>query len=149
MMRLLASSGPTAVRHSKRVVEYFGGHKAPLIQLLVGVPCEGIMDDYLRTNDYFGPRPEKFVRVMRDVALSRVSPERTRLILMACPEFLSEVHDTIMKRYAAVEIYLREVCGIDQDALHKPKDRLLGKARTPRTVRCGARATPHRPRRAG
>ena len=77
------------------------------------------------------------------------SPERTRLILMACPEFLTEVHDTIMKRYAAVEIYLREVCGIDQDALHKPKDRLLGKARTPRTVRCGARATPHRPRKAG
>ena len=149
MMRLLASSEPTGVRHSKRVVEYFGGHKAPLIQLLVGVPCEGTMDDYLRTNDDFGPRAEKFVRVMCDVALSRVSPERTRLILMACPEFLSEVHDTIMKRYAAVEIYLREVCGIDQDALHKPKDRLLGKARTPRTVRCGARATPHRPRRAG
>ncbi len=148
MMRLLASSGPTVVRHSKRGVEYFGDHKAPLIQLLVGVPCEGTMDDYLGTNDYSGPRPEKFVRVMRDVALSRVSPERTRLILMACPEFLSEVHDTIMKRYAAVEIYLREVCGIDQDALHKPKDRLLGKARTPRTVRCGARATPHRPRRA-
>ena len=86
---------------------------------------------------------------MRDVALSRVSPERTRLILMACPEFLSEVHDTIIKRYAAIEIYLHEVCGIDQDALHKPKDRLLGKARTPCTVRCGARATPHRPRRAG
>jgi protein-tyrosine phosphatase len=87
---------------------------------------------------------------MRDVALSRVSPERTRLILMACPEFLSEVHDTIIKRYAAIQIYLHEVCGIDQDALHKPKDRLLGKARTPRTVRCGARATPpHRPRRAG
>jgi len=149
MMRLLASSEPTGVRHSKRGVEYFEDHKAPLIQLLVGVPCEGTMDDYLRTNDYSGPRPEKFVRVMRDVALSRVSPERTRLILMACPEFLSEVHDTIMKRYAAVEIYLREVCGIDQDALHKPKDRLLGKARTPRTVRCGARATPHRPRRAG
>jgi hypothetical protein len=54
MMRLLASSGPTAVRHSKRVVEYFGDHKAPLTQLLVGVPYEGMMDDYLRTNDYFG-----------------------------------------------------------------------------------------------
>lgn len=107
------------------------------------------MDDYLRTNGYFGPRLEEFVRVMRDVALSRASPERMRLILMACPEFLSEVHDTILKRYAAVEIYLREVCGIDHDALHKLEDRLLGKARTPRTVPCGARATPHRPRRAG
>ena len=48
------------------------------------------MEDYLRTNDYFRPHPETFVRVMRDVALSRVSTERARLILMACPEFLSE-----------------------------------------------------------
>ena len=78
-MRLLASSGPTAVRHSKSVVEYFGNHKAPLIQLLVGIPYERVMDEYLRTNDYFGSRSEKFVRVMRNVALSRVSPERTSL----------------------------------------------------------------------
>lgn len=101
------------------------GFLAALIQLLVGVPYEVVMEDYLRTNDYFGPRLEKFIKVMRVVTLSQVSPERMRLILMAHPEFLNEVHDTIVKRYGAVETYLREACGIDRDTLKKLKDRLL------------------------
>ncbi len=40
------------------------GFLAALIQLLVGVPYEMVMEDYLRTNDYFGPRLEKFIKVM-------------------------------------------------------------------------------------
>jgi protein-tyrosine phosphatase len=83
------------------------------------------MEDYLRTNNYFGPRLEKLIKVMRVVTLPQVSPERMRLILMAHPEFLNEVHDTIVKRYGAVETYLREACGIDRDTLKKLKDRLL------------------------
>jgi protein-tyrosine phosphatase len=101
------------------------GFLAALIQLLVGVPYEVVREDYLRTNDYFGPRLEKFIKVMRIVTLSQVSPERMRLILMAHPEFLNEVHDTIVKRHGAVETYLREACGIDQATLQKLKDRLL------------------------
>lgn len=101
------------------------GFLAALIQLLVDVPYEAVMEDYLRTNDYFGPRLEKFIKVMRAVTLSQVSPERIRSILMAHPEFLNEVHGTIVKRYGAVETYLREACGIDQDTLQKLKDRLL------------------------
>ena len=101
------------------------GFLAALIQLLVGVPYEVVMEDYLRTNDYFGPRLEKFIKVVRVVTLSQASPERMRLILMAHPEFLNEVHNTIVKRYGAVETYLREACGIDQDTLQKLKDRLL------------------------
>jgi protein-tyrosine phosphatase len=64
--------------------------------------------------------------VVRVVTLSQASPERMRLILMAHPEFLNEVHNAIMNRYGAVETYLREACGIDQDTLQKLKDRLLG-----------------------
>ena len=126
-----------------------GTARHPWIQLLVCVPCEGVMKDYLRTNDYFEPRLEKFVKVMRVAALPRVSPERTRPILMAPPEFLSQVHDTIVKQYPAVETYIRKACRIDQDVLQKLEDRPLRKPITPRAAPCGARATPHRPRRAG
>ena len=101
------------------------GFLAALIRLLLGVPYEAVMEDYLLTNDYFGPRLEKLIKVMRVVTLSQVSPERMRLILMAHPEFLGEVHDTIVKRYGAVETYLREACGIEQHTLQKLKDRLL------------------------
>jgi protein-tyrosine phosphatase len=101
------------------------GFLAALIQLLVGVPYEVVMEDYLLTNEYFGSRLEKFIKVMRVVTLFQVSPERMRLILMTHPEFLNEVHDAIVKRYGAVETYLREACGIDQETLQKLKDRLL------------------------
>ncbi|SEM94942.1 protein-tyrosine phosphatase [Stigmatella aurantiaca] len=101
------------------------GFLAALVQLLAGVRYEAVMEDYLRTNDYFALRLEKFIRVMRVLTLAQVSPERMRLILMAHPDFLDEVHGTLMKRYGSVETYLREACGIEQDTLRKLKDRLL------------------------
>ncbi|SET28811.1 tyrosine-protein phosphatase [Stigmatella erecta] len=101
------------------------GFLAALIQLLAGVRYEEVMEDYLRTNDFFAPQLEKFLKVMRVLTLSQVSPERMRLILMAHPDFLDEVYGTLMKRYGSVETYLREACGIEQDTLRKLKDRLL------------------------
>ncbi|WP_437277969.1 tyrosine-protein phosphatase [Sorangium sp. So ce375] len=101
------------------------GFLAAVIQLLVGVPYEVVMEDYLRTNDYFGPRLEKLIKVMRVATLAQVSQERLRLILMAHPEFLNEVHENIVKQYGAIEGYLREACGLEHDTLQKLKDRLL------------------------
>lgn len=101
------------------------GFVAALIQLLVGVPYEAVLEDYLRTNDYFGPRLEKLIKVMRILTLSQVASERMRLILMASPEFLTEVHDTVVKRYGAVETYLCEACEIDRVTLRRLKDRLV------------------------
>ncbi|WP_225410765.1 tyrosine-protein phosphatase [Stigmatella hybrida] len=101
------------------------GFLAALIQWLAGVRYEEVMEGYLRTNDYFAPRLEKFLKVMRVLTLAQVSSERMRLILMAHPDFLEEVHGTLMKRHGSVETYLREACGIEQDTLRKLKDRLL------------------------
>lgn len=101
------------------------GFLVALIQLLAGVRYEEVREDYLRTNDYFAPRLEKFLRVMRVLTLAQVSLERIRLILMAHPEFLDEVHGILMNRYGSVETYLREACGLEQDTLRKLKDRLL------------------------
>jgi protein-tyrosine phosphatase len=101
------------------------GFLAALIQLLVGVPYEMVMQDYLRTNDYFGPHLEKLIKVMRVLTLYQVSPERMRLVLTAHPEFLNEVHDLIVKKYGSVEKYLCEACEIDRDTLQKLKNQLL------------------------
>ena len=101
------------------------GFLVAVIQLLVGVPYELVREDYLRTNDYFKPRLEQLVKIMRVVTLFRVSPERMRLILMAHPEVLDEVHDTIVKRNGSVEEYLRRACEIDPDTLQKLKRQLL------------------------
>ena len=101
------------------------GFLSAVIQLLVGVPYESVMEDYLRTNDYFGPRLEKVIKVMRVMTLFQVSPDRMRLILMAHPEFLEEVHANIVKQFGSIETYLCEACEIDPNTLQKLKNQLL------------------------
>jgi protein-tyrosine phosphatase len=101
------------------------GLVAALIQLLVGIPYEVVIEDYVRTNDYFASRLDRFIRIMRVLTLFQVSPERMRLILMAHPEFLNEVHDAIVGAYGSVERYLVEACAIDERVLHELKARLL------------------------
>jgi protein-tyrosine phosphatase len=101
------------------------GFLVALVQWWVGVRHEDVMADYLRTNDYFAPRLEKVIQVMRVLTLAQVSAERMRLILTAHPEFLEAVHGALVKRYGSVEGYLRDACGLEQDTLRRLKDRLL------------------------
>lgn len=101
------------------------GFLAALIQLLAGVPYEMVMDDYLLTNDHFRPRLENFIKWMRLMTLCQVSPERIRLVAMAHPEFLDEVHTLIVKNYGSVEAYLCEACKLEHDTLRNLKNRLL------------------------
>lgn len=101
------------------------GYIVALILLSLGVPYERVLADYLRTNDQYEPRLAKLIRVMRIATLARVSEQRIRLVLMAHPEFLDEVHDRIIKTHGSVAAYLREACGVEPATLDTLKRRLL------------------------
>ncbi|MBC3916530.1 tyrosine-protein phosphatase [Undibacterium sp. CY18W] len=101
------------------------GFVVALIQLLVGVPYPVVMQDYLRTNDYFTLRLAGFIRMVRTLTLGQVSAERLKQILMAHPESLDTVYQEILKRHGSVECYLREACGIGNETLQQLKQRLL------------------------
>lgn len=101
------------------------GFIAALLLLMVGVPLQLVMADYLRTNEYFAPRMERFIRAVRVATLFRISEERMRLVMMAHPEFLAEVHDKIVGAHGSVGGYLRDACAIDQTTLQRLEDRLL------------------------
>jgi protein-tyrosine phosphatase len=101
------------------------GFIAATIQLLVGVPYETVMEDYLCTNDFFGARLEKFVQAVRLMTMFQVSAERIRLIVMTQPDFLQEVHDAIISNYGSVERYFTEACEIDPSILQNLKKQLL------------------------
>jgi protein-tyrosine phosphatase len=101
------------------------GFLAAIIQLLVGVPYRSVMEDYLLTNDHFAPQLAKVIRAVRIATLFRVSPERLRLLLMAHPESLDDVHRNLVEKHGSIESYLREACGIDQATLERLKQRLL------------------------
>ena len=101
------------------------GLVAAVIQLMVGVPYEAVLEDYLRTNDSFAPRLDKIVRFLRVLTLFRASPERVRTVLKAHPRFLDDVHAQIVERFGTIERYLSEACAIDTETVRRLKTRLL------------------------
>ncbi|SFJ14743.1 tyrosine-protein phosphatase [Thermoflavimicrobium dichotomicum] len=101
------------------------GYISALIQLLVGVPYETVLDDYLLTNRFYEQRLNKFIRYMRWMTLFQVSPDRMKHILQARREFLDEVIDEILKKYGSIEGYLIEACGIDQSCIRNLQQLLL------------------------
>src|SRR5690606_32755446 len=82
------------------------GYIAALIQLLVGIPYETVVEEYLMTNRFYESRMEKLIKMIKWITLFQVSPERMKLILMAQRVDLDEVHDNIIRNYGSIEAYL-------------------------------------------
>jgi protein-tyrosine phosphatase len=101
------------------------GYISALIQLLVGIPYETVILEYLMTNRFYESRMEKLIKVMKWITLFQVSTERIKLILMADREVLDGVYDNIIRRYGSVETYLCEACEINQTMILKLKNMLL------------------------
>ena len=101
------------------------GLMAALIQLLVGIPYNAVMQDYMQTNESIKPRIEKVIRMTRIFTLFQVPADRMRLLAAAKREYLDEVHTQIVKRYGSAEAYLQEGCGIHPGTLERLKSRLL------------------------
>ena len=101
------------------------GVLAALLQLLLGVPFDVVVQQYLRTNDAFAARLPRFIRLMRFLTFFQASPERLRLVLMADPEPLIQMHDAIKARHGSVERSLTDACAVAPDALESLKRRLL------------------------
>lgn len=96
-----------------------------IIQLLVGVPYEKVQENYLLTNQHYGARLSKFIRVMRWGSFFTVSPERMKHILEAKAEYLDEIYEEILRQYGSVESYLSAACQIDKQVMNRLKNQLL------------------------
>ncbi len=93
------------------------GYLAALVQLLAGVPREAVVDDYLATNRFIGPRAAQLIRLLRWMSLFRISRKRLESAMEAHREGLDGVLDEVLGRYGTVERYLREACGVDRASL--------------------------------
>ncbi len=82
------------------------GITAAIVQLLNGVPYDVVRADYLRTNDQFQMRLDRFIKRLRVITLYQVPEQRMRVIAMAHAEYLDEVYARILKDYGTVEAYL-------------------------------------------
>lgn len=101
------------------------GFISAVIQLLVGVPYQTVLNDYLLSNDLIAPRMKKVEKFIRWMSLFQVSPDRIKPMLEVRREYLDDIYNDIMKNYGGIEDYLCQVCHIEQNRLQNLKYLLL------------------------
>lgn len=100
------------------------GFISALIQLLLGVPRETVLQDYLVTNHFFEPRRKKYMQYMRWMSVFQISPERIQPLLEARREYLEDILDKILGAFGSVEAYLKEGCDIPASRIRDLKQLL-------------------------
>lgn len=87
------------------------GFAAALILMMLDVPREVIMRDYMLTHDYFLPDRElqRLMKKYDSSGLATLKPASIRPILEVRPEYLQAAFDAIDARYATSEDYLEDV----------------------------------------
>lgn len=98
---------------------------AALVQLLVGVPHEVVVDDYLLTNQLYAPRARLFTRLVRWMSLFRVSNGQLRHLMEAHREYLEEALEQVYSTFGSVEAYLQVACQVPGDNLARLQELLV------------------------
>lgn len=101
------------------------GFLSAIIQLLIGVPHEKVMEDYLLTNELIVPQIERIYHQYNWVPLFKLPLERMRPVFEARTEYLDETLNHIFKKHTTISCYLQEACGISQKTLTDVQQLLL------------------------
>jgi protein-tyrosine phosphatase len=96
-----------------------------MIQLLLGVPFETVLAEYLRTNDDTGPRLEQLITTLCLATFAPALGRRLQLIVTTQPEYLTEIHERVLAAHGSVERYLAEACGVTRSTVQQLQQRLL------------------------
>ncbi|MEZ2737600.1 tyrosine-protein phosphatase [Aneurinibacillus aneurinilyticus] len=101
------------------------GFISAVIQLLVGVPYQTVLNDYLLSNDLIAPRMKKVEKFIRWMSLFQVSPDRIKPMLEVRHEYLDDIYNEIKRKYGSIENYLCQACHVEQNRLQNLKYLLL------------------------
>lgn len=95
------------------------GYGAALILLLLGVPRETVMADYLLTNVYKRAKNDARLEKVRQQTGNEDMVQAVRYMTVAYPEFLDRAIDTMLSRYGTAEDYVKTVMGFSEEELTK------------------------------
>lgn len=101
------------------------GFISALIQLLVGVPYETVINEYLLSNQLIAKRMKKVETFIRWMSLFQISSERVKPILEVRRDYLEEVYNKIIGQYGDIENYLHLACKVPQSNLENLKQLLI------------------------
>lgn len=101
------------------------GTIAALIQLLVGVPREEVVADYMRSNQYIEARMSKMMTFLRFMSLFQVSRDQLQPMMEVRASYLDHILDEILERYQSIEHYLQTCCGVREETIDHLKKELV------------------------
>lgn len=94
------------------------GLSCSLIQLLLGMPLDLVMQDYLLSNDYLHEFKVEMLKRLKVFSYFGISPQKFYPLLEARKEYLEAAFNQVRNDYGTVDDYAREGLGFsDEDRL--------------------------------
>jgi protein-tyrosine phosphatase len=103
------------------------GFACSLIQLLLGLPFELVMQDYLRTNNHLHGFKEGMLKKLRILSLVGVPKQKFVPLFEARSEYLMAAYQQIRHEYGTVDEYFREGLSFSDQARNRLNNLLLDK----------------------
>jgi len=101
------------------------GFACSLIQLMLGVPPEAVLDDYLRSNDHLDAFTDGMLHKLRFASLFGLSREKLLPLFEARQEYLEAAFDQIRRDYGTVSDYVREGLEVSDAQVRRLRGLLL------------------------
>lgn len=102
------------------------GFACSLIQLLLEVPFELVMQDYLRTNNHLHEFREGILKKLKLLFLIGVPKQKFIPLFEARSEYLGAAYDQIRHDYGTVDDYFREGLGFSDQDRYRLNNLLIG-----------------------
>lgn len=101
------------------------GFACSLIQLILGVPVETMIHNYLKTNEYLHEAKDEFRNRLKKFSFFGISIEKFVPIFEARREYLEAAFNQISSDFGSVDNYVRDELGFSDEDRLRLKDLLL------------------------
>ena len=102
------------------------GFACSVIQLLLEVPFELVMQDYLRTNNHLHEFREGMLKKLRVLSIVGVPKQKFVPLFEARSDYLEAAYDQIRHDYGTVDDYFREGLGFSDQDRYRLNNLLIG-----------------------
>lgn len=103
------------------------GFACSLIQMLLGMPFELIIQDYLRTNDHLNEFKQEMGKKLRFLSVVGVAKQKFAPLFEARSEYLMAAYDQIILDYGTIDGYFRSGLGFSNYERQRLENSLLEK----------------------
>jgi protein-tyrosine phosphatase len=103
------------------------GFACALIQLILGVPVETVMHDYLKTNDHSHELKDEIQKKLKKFSAFGVAIEKFFPLFEARKEYLEAAFGQIKNDFGTIDDYVRDGLNFSDEAKQRLKDLLLEK----------------------